>query len=272
MKRPLSFLPAPELQEFIASYGILEIPEGHTEKYFSPPLAMSGFIINIIKNKGAVISRIEDRDFFTESAVATGQVTAPVYGELVGEVKSIMVFFKPLGMHRLFGNDLSQLTNSSRSLSEFLGREEADLLLKNLKAQPDNLQQTEILNDFFRKRITHRQEDKKLEKILDHIHEKKGNLNITEILENSFYPRKTLERHFRKKIGLSPKVYIQIYRFKRLINFLENNPETTWAQLASLSGYFDQSHMSRYIQEYLKVSPNSIVTLDMDYINYLLNR
>ncbi|MDX1544889.1 MAG: helix-turn-helix domain-containing protein [Christiangramia sp.] len=270
MKRPLDFIPSTELQEFIASYGILEIPEGQTETYFSPPLAMSGFIINIAKNKGRVIARIEDRDFFTANAAAMGQVTAPVYGELIGEVKSIMVFFKPMGMHRLFANDLSQLTNGSKSLSEFLGPEEADLLWKNLKAQPDNLQQINILNDFFRKHITHREVDKKLEKVLDYIHKKNGNVKISEVLENSYYPRKTLERHFRKKIGLSPKVYIQIYRFKCLINFLEQNPEITWSQLANQSGYFDQSHMSRYIKEYLQVSPNSIVTLDMDYINYLL--
>ncbi|MCM8568915.1 helix-turn-helix domain-containing protein [Gramella jeungdoensis] len=272
MKRPLAFTPPTDLQEFIASYGILEIPDGQTETYFSPPLAMSGFIINIGKNKGTVIARIEDRDFFTANAVAGGQVTAPVYGELVGEVKSIMVFFKAMGMHRFFGNDLSQLTNSSKALTEFLGPEEADLLWNNLKAQPDNQQQINILNDFFRKHITHREEDKKLEKVLDYIHEKQGNVNITEILESFYYPRKSLERHFRKKIGLSPKVYIKIYRFKCLINFLEHNPETTWSQLASQTGYFDQSHMSRYVKEYLKVSPNSIVTLDMDYINYLLNR
>ena len=272
MKRPLSFRPASELQNFIAAYGILEIPEWETEPYFSPPLAMSGFILNLANGKGAVTSRIGDRDFFTENAVVTGQVTAPVYGELRGQVKSLMVFFKPIGMHRLFNNDLSELTNSSRTLAEFLGKKEANLLLKALEAQPDNQRQTEILNDFFTKRITHREEDIKLEKVMDLIHQKQGDINITEILEAFSYPRKTLERHFQKKVGLSPKVYTQIYRFKCLINFLENNPGTTWAQLANETGYFDQSHMSRYVKEYLQVSPNSIVNLDMEFISYLLNR
>lgn len=272
MKRPINFLPAPDLQEFIASYGILEIPEGETEPYFSPPLAMSGFIINVVNSKGVVVSKIDNRDFFTENAVVTGQVTSPVYGELVGKVKSIMVFFKPIGMHRLFKNDLSELTNCSKTISDFLGQEEADLLWENLTAHSDNQQQIDVLNEFFRKRITAREEDKKFEKILNYIHEKQGNVSITEILISSYYPRKSLERHFKKKIGLSPKVYAQIYRFKCLINFLANNPGITWSQLANHTGYFDQSHMSRYIKEYLQVSPNSIVNLDMAFINYLLNR
>ena len=272
MKRPLSFPTTPDLQDFIASYAIMEIPEGETESYFSPPLAMSGFIINVGNNQGMVSSKIDNRDFFTENAVVTGQVTSPVYGELVGEVKSLMVFFKPIGMHRLFRNDLSKLTNCSNTLSEFLGEKEAELLWKNLTTNSDNQDQINILNDFFRKRVTTREEDIKFEKILDYIHKKQGDVSITEILETSWYPRKTLERHFKKKVGLSPKVYAQIYRFKCLINFLENNPGITWSQLANDTGYFDQSHMSRYVKEYLQVSPNSLVKLDMEFINYLLKR
>lgn len=270
MKRPLSYNTAPQLQDFIASYAIMEIPYGDTESYFSPPLGKSGFIINI--GNGMVTSKIDTRDFFTENAVVTGQVTSPVYGQLVGEIKSIMVFFKPIGMHRLFRNDLSQLTNRSKTLSEFLGQNEAELLWKNLTTHSDNQEQIDILNEFFSKRVSTREEDINFEKILSYIHNKQGDVSISEILENSWYPRKTLERHFKKKVGLSPKVYTQIYRFKCLINFLENNPEITWAQLANKTGYFDQSHMSRYLKEYLQVSPNSLVTLDMKFINYLLNR
>lgn len=272
MKRPLSFNTAPKLQDFIASYAIMEIPEGETESYFSPPLAKSGIIINIGKGNGRVSSKIDERDFFTANAVVTGQVTSPVYGELVGEVKSLMVFFKPIGMHRLFRNDLSQLTNSSKTLSEFLGQKEADLLWKNLTTHSDNQLQIIILNEFFEKRVTTREEDINFEKILDYIHNKQGDVSISEILENLWYPRKTLERHFKKKVGLSPKVYAQIYRFKCLINFLENNPGITWSQLANNTGYFDQSHMSRYVKEYLRVSPNSLAKLDMTFINYLLKR
>ena len=185
MKRPLSFHTTPDLRDFIASYAIMEIPEGETESYFSPPLAMSGFIINVSHSKGMVSSKIDNRDFFTANAVVTGQVTSPVYGELVGEVKSLMVFFKPIGMHRLFRNDLSELTNRSKTLTEFLGQTEADLLWNNLTAHSDNQKQIDILNDFFRKRVTTRDEDLKFERILDYIHKKQGDVIIVEILSTS---------------------------------------------------------------------------------------
>ncbi|WP_373057164.1 hypothetical protein [Zunongwangia sp. H14] len=73
-------------------------------------------------------------------------------------------------------------------------------------------------------------------------------------------------------LGLPPKVYCKIYQFKSLINFLQGNPGITWAQLADEVGYYDQSHMTRYVKKYLKVAPNTMVKLDMDFINYLLTR
>lgn len=272
MITPESHLPPPELQEYIASYGILDIPKGKTESYFSPPLAMSGFIINLGPNRDYVNCKIEGRDFFTEPAVASGQVTAPVYGKLIGEVKSFLIFFKPTGMHRLFGNDLSKLTNTSIPLSKFLGPAESGLLYNNLISQHSKERKIEVLNEFFRRKRPLDKEEDQFEAVLDYIHGNNGNVSISEIEASTSFSRKTLERHFKRKVGLSPKVYSQIYQFKCLINFLQMNPEITWTQLANHSGYFDQSHMSRYVKEYLQVSPNSLVKLDMQFINFLLNR
>ncbi|MCK0146237.1 AraC family transcriptional regulator [Arenibacter sp. F26102] len=272
MTQPTTYLPHPQLQEYIASYGILEIPEGVHGPYFSPPLGLSGFIIQAINTQNKVVSKLEGEDFFTDNAVATGQVTYPVYGQLSGQVKTIMVFFQPLGMHQLFGTDMSSLKNKSMTLNDFLGKEKADKLLGTLRADQNNKRQIDVLNDFFIGLNTKGKEIDNIPKVLEFIHNNKGGVSIKEIEQNCHCHRKTLERHFKKMIGLSPKVYTQIYQFKCLINLLQAQPEVTWSQLADKAGYFDQSHMSRYVKEYLKVSPNSIVELDMDFINYLLRR
>ncbi len=158
------------------------------------------------------------------------------------------------------------------TLIDFLGKEKADKLLDELRADQNNEQQIKVLNDFFLGLNTKGKEIDNIKRVLEYIHNNKGGVSIKEIEQNCHCQRKTLERHFKKMIGLSPKVYTQIYQFKCLINLLQAQPEITWSQLADKAGYFDQSHMSRYVKEYLKVSPNSIVELDMDFINYLLRR
>lgn len=272
MKQLTNHLVAPALRNYIAGYGIVRIPPGHNEPYFSPPLALSGFIIQTSDTSNGISCKINGNDFFTENAVATGQVTAPVYGVMGGGVKSLMVFFKPLGMYQLFGTTMFLLTNSSMTLHDFLGKNRAENLINQLKENQTCEHQIEVLNNFFLQITPAKKDTDKIKKVLDFIHEKKGHVTIADIENHGHYHRRTLERHFRKMIGITPRVYAQIYQFKCLINFLEVNPKITWTQLAEQSGYYDQSHMSRYIKEFLNVSPNSLVTLDMGFINYLLNK
>src|SRR5680860_141559 len=130
MKEPIIYLPPPGLRKYIASYGVLEIPEGVVESYFSPPIGLSGMIIQTINSHDNVVSKINGEDFFSEDAVMTGQVTAPVYGEFFGEVKSLLIFFHPLGMHQLFGTDMASLTNTAIPLKDFLGESQAENLLR----------------------------------------------------------------------------------------------------------------------------------------------
>tara|TARA_R110000868_G_scaffold366839_1_gene629789 strand:+ start:40842 stop:41210 length:369 start_codon:yes stop_codon:yes gene_type:complete len=122
MTQPTTYIPYPELQEYIAGYGILEIPEGINEPYFSPPLGLSGFIIQSTNTQNKFMAKLDGEDIFTESAVVTGQVTYPVYGQIIGLSKTIMVFFEPLGMHQLFGTEMSSLKNKSMTLIDFLGK------------------------------------------------------------------------------------------------------------------------------------------------------
>ncbi len=162
-----SFHPAPEVQEFITSYVIQEGTDGVNEPFFSPPLAMSGFIIAVVNSNGALNAKIDDRNFFTDNTVATGQFTSPIYGELVGKCKVILVFLKPTVLHRLLGNDLSELTNTSKPLSELLGHEEADVLWNDLTAQSDNQKQIDILDNFFKNRIPINEQEDKFERVLN---------------------------------------------------------------------------------------------------------
>ena len=109
-----SFLPAAELQDFFATYVIQEVPDEVTEPFFTAALGMSGFIITLAHLSGILNAKINGDNFFTDHAVATGQVTAPIYGKLICKLKAMLVFFKPTGKQRFFGNDLSELTNTAK--------------------------------------------------------------------------------------------------------------------------------------------------------------
>jgi AraC-like DNA-binding protein len=271
MRAPTNHLPAIELRDYILSYGILDIPEGAEEPYFSPPIGLSGFIIHTINQQNSIAAKIENRAHYTEEAVATGQVTRPVHGTNIGRARILMVFFHPLGMHQLFGTNMASLTNTSMPLPKFLGVDEANELTRNLRANQDDLRQVRVLNEFFSARSPKAQENAaRIRNVLEHIHLRKGDVSVRELEGYGHYERKTLERHFMRMVGISPKMYSKIYRFRCLMNLLQSRPEMTWTDLTDQAGFYDQSHMSRYVRDYLGVSPGSIVRLDMRLINYLL--
>lgn len=267
MIHALSFPVSNVLESCIHSYGIIEEPDGFSEPFVSPPLGFSGFIMC---TEGDTDAFINGERFVHHQAVSSGQVTFPVTGHVTGKVKSIMVFFQPPGMFRLFGFDMSKLTNASMDLHEFLGIGRAQALLQELKNAESNETIIAILNQFFTAQLSETDNIADIKTVLDFIHLHGGNVSVKEIEQHCYRHRKSIERSFHTKVGLSPKTYAQIFRFKCLLGYLKQHPAISWLQLAEENGYFDQSHMVRYFKEYLRVSPNHLVTLDVDFINYLL--
>jgi AraC-like DNA-binding protein len=272
MSIPATYFPDPELADCILCYGIAEAAECILEPFLYPPLGLSGFIIQHQSATGAEMAMVEGSDMLVNKAVATGQVTSTVTGHYNGTIKTLLIFFHPLGMYQLFGCDMHKLTNTSINLLVLLGEEKGQCLLNRLEETDDNLSLVYILNDFFKAQKPVLNDTTEIKRVLDFIHLHHGNVSIKDIEEHCYVHRKTIERHFLFQIGLSPKIYTSIYRFKCLMNYLQQNPEITWLQLSSLTGYYDQSHMVRYFKEYLKVSPNQLVTLNIDLINYLFSR
>jgi transcriptional regulator GlxA family with amidase domain len=67
--------------------------------------------------------------------------------------------------------------------------------------------------------------------------------------------RQHMAAQFRDKVGLSPKLYARIRRFRRATAALKTTPAPDWAQLALDCGYFDQSHLIHDFQEFAGSAP-----------------
>jgi len=267
-----TYTPAESLTEYIQSYGIIDEPEDYQLEYISPPIGMSGFILQLGNPSPLQKVLINGVKYLEHSYSVTGQITVPVVGKIAGRVKSVLVFFNPLGMHQLFRNNMELLTNKSMSLHSFLGEDKATDLISKLRACATQLQLTAQLDSFFMEQRGKPRNFDKLKEALTFIHQHNGNIAISQIEKECFIHRKSLERHFLVCIGISPKTYSQIYRFKSLVSHVSQNPKITWQELCNYHGYYDQSHLNRYFKEYLNISPNELVKLDLDFINYLLKK
>jgi AraC-like DNA-binding protein len=270
-----SFFSADErLSNYIFSYGTIMVGEGKSAPLLSPPNGMTGFLIRTVSGPNAelILKEFKPGPIATQPSYVIGQISYPINFYAVGEITYLVVFFQPLGLYQLFGyNRMNELANKSIGVLDFLGEKKGEILLKELMSESDTLKQINILNNFFLQQFPVYNDCTHVKIALDLIHEAKGNISIKTILEKCDLSRRTLERAFRDKIGISPKVYTQVFRFKCTMNYLKENPLTTWSELSNIIGFFDQPHLIRYFKKYLKVSPNTLVQLDLELINYLLH-
>lgn len=68
-----------------------------------------------------------------------------------------------------------------------------------------------------------------------------------------------LRRGFDHTIGLSPKQFMRIVRFRRALRVARAVRKPDWAAIAEQSGYFDQAHLIAEFRELAGVTPGLLV-------------
>jgi AraC-like DNA-binding protein len=87
-----------------------------------------------------------------------------------------------------------------------------------------------------------------------------GDLRIEELAARLGVSRQHIAAQFRDQVGLSPKLYARICRFRRATAALKTAPARAagtpdWAQIALDCGYFDQSHLIHDFHEFADSAP-----------------
>lgn len=94
---------------------------------------------------------------------------------------------------------------------------------------------------------------------IEHIYIKRGNVCMSELAQISNCSIRTLSRKYDDIIGMNPKFMCRIIRFQYTIFCYYNNLEANLADLAIMSGYYDQSHFYKDFKEFVGVSPSRLV-------------
>ena len=81
-----------------------------------------------------------------------------------------------------------------------------------------------------------------------------GRASIEEVAAQAGVSRQHLARAFAYHVGVSPKTFARVMRFRRAITLARGGREG-WADLAAELGYFDQSHMIAEFREFAGDTP-----------------
>jgi AraC-like DNA-binding protein len=94
---------------------------------------------------------------------------------------------------------------------------------------------------------------------LKQIRSQEGHFTHTTLSRKLQVGERQLQRMFKDNLGLSPKSYFRIMRFRRAIDSVNaRKKEVDWLELTHTLGYTDQSHFIRDFKQYAGVTPSAL--------------
>lgn len=164
--------------------------------------------------------------------------------------------FRPGGALPFFGVALSDLTDKIVALESLWG-EGAHALCDAVLRTADVDQRMVILEDAL---LARRAEGREMPAAMADAAAALagGGIAVRDLAGKLGLAERTFRRHFTASVGLSPKRYARISRFRRALRHAAAGGG--WAAIAVASGYYDQAHLLSEFQDLAGVSPERFMS------------
>lgn len=192
-------------------------------------------------------------------AIVVGQMRRFVKIQPTGKVDLFGVRFQTPGAYHFFKCSLSDLTEKIVELDTILGRPHAKLEDQIQTATTTNERIAiieKLVLDSIKFPVSH---EKIVEAVKDHIVLNDGVVSIRQTARQFGVSQRQLERHFKHRVGVSPKFYSRIIRLQSIVAASQFQRSDDLLDLALRYGYYDQSHFVREFSEFAGKSPTAFL-------------
>ncbi|WFR79456.1 helix-turn-helix domain-containing protein [Janthinobacterium rivuli] len=197
-----------------------------------------------------------------DASFAVGMMTAPIAVVSHGLVQTVAARFKPGAAASFFQLPLCELSDGRTGLQQLWGRELAARLGDALWSEPlTNAQRVSILQEYLLLRLRTappRRQAGAADHAIAAIEAAAGQVRVDGLAQQLGVSRQHLALQFRQQVGISPKLFARICRFRAASAGMQNLAgQQDWAQVALQYGYFDQSHLIHDFQDFARSSPEA---------------
>ena len=175
--------------------------------------------------------------------------------DLNGGLNQLGVKIKPIGLFVLLHQPLNLLANQILKPDELSVSVLQELYEQIYEADCDQ-SRINLLNKFFLKRLlTADLPEPLIGQALQIILQQQGNLRIDALADHLDVHYKTLERKFKTYVGLSPKTFARVLRFKNTYKKFHEIAHHDSSFFLDL-GYYDQNHFIKDFKYFLHTTPS----------------
>ncbi len=195
-------------------------------------------------------------------AFMMGQMTRPLALDPSQGVPGIIgVRFHPAGERAMIGAAMDEFTDQRLNVEDIApGR--AASLVDEIASARNAAARAAVLQRFVAQfaNAHARYQDPAVTHWTTQIQRTNGQRAIARLAQDAGLSLRQLERRFRMQVGVAPRQYANVIRFRTVFDLLNGDTKPDWIGLALGAGYFDQSHMIRDFQRFLGCSPTAFLT------------
>jgi AraC-like DNA-binding protein len=193
---------------------------------------------------GAVVSGTHSRPFVIDPRKL---------GSIIG------VRFRPGGAFPFLGLPASELADTHVDLEALWGRSAIELRERLCEAKAPaerfDLLEKALVAHLFRPLERHYA----VRFALDAFDRADSGLAIRDVARDAGLSQRRFIQLFAREVGMSPKLFARVQRFRQALEALRQTAVPNWPQLAVDCGYYDQSHLIRDFRFFSHLSPTEYV-------------
>lgn len=266
--------PSKPLKPFVQAYSCLEY--NFEEKIIAPnvPRGTTALVFDVsqkrfIEAKGQLDNEAFHWNSTNPKSYLYGLIDVMTYVNFTGYFKMVMAILTPFGIHHLLKGEEKNTYNQMIYLEDLLPA------IANIQDQIVEVEgfeaKVKIIEAFLMKcfeKSTY--QVSYLDKAVGLILQNQGNIKVENLVKTCHVTERTLHRNFTEQVGFSPKEYARIIRFRSVMQYILQNPQTAWADLACQFGYTDQSHLIKDFQFFARASPEQFMQQNMEMDRHIL--
>ena len=242
------------LKPFIEYFNSFKGNEKEDLRFISLPEGKIGLVFMLAGSTTGINTHIKTNR--TESHIS-GLIQEPTFYKLSSTIETFTVVFKPGALyHFIPHHPMDELAKSSASLKDVFGeqiKKVEDQLMETTRA----IERVAIIENFL---LSNMQDaDVRIKSAVDLVSANFESINVSALSAHLNVGNRQLRNIFRKKLGLSPKQFIRLFRFKTALGKLPSYDERN-SQFAPSLGYYDESHFIHDFKSFAGMTPNKYLS------------
>jgi AraC-like DNA-binding protein len=262
----LQAFPAPlELSPFVSGY--LYGKSDFKESQLIPSIPRGVPALMVVMNDDNKVElewiQLKQTTPLTNGVYLCGQATQ-LWWLRIRACRAYVVVLKPLALQKVLGESAGVFNDTYLPLDDLLP--EIKNLPDQLSAEESEMGQLSVLDSSLRRLFRDKSnKPNEIDVAVQSILQTHGQVRVSELSTQERVSVRTLTRRFTEQVGLPPKQYARIIRFREIMNYLLISPKASWLDVTYKFGFYDQSHFIKDFQHFLGLSPNQYLSKDRSF-------